>query len=248
MNELITHLQTLRLSGMAQYLVSMEETRQTTTLSLKEGLELLLQAESDYRQNNRFERLLKKASFRYKASIEELTMDSSRGIDKTLVMRLATGNYIRNGEAILITGATGCGKSFLASALGNHACRQGFTVMYINMQKLLQKFKLTRIEGTAMKFMGQIERTDLLIIDDFGLCVLKEHEQNDFLEVIEDRHNKKATIISSQMPVSNWYDIIGEKMLADAIMDRIAHNAHRFELKGESLRKNNKFAKKSSLA
>lgn len=248
MNELTSTLESLRLTGMAQCLVSMEETRQTSLLSLKDGLQLLLQAESDYRSNSKFVRLLKNAAFRYKASIEELNMDCGRGIDRVLVMRLSSGEYIRNGEAILITGATGCGKSFLASALGHHACKQGFTVMYINMQKLLQKFKLTRIEGTAVKFMAQIEKTDLLIIDDFGLSVLKEYEQNDFLEVIEDRHNKKATIISNQMPVTKWYDVIGEKMLADAFMDRIAHTAHRFELKGESLRKCNKFVKKSSLA
>jgi DNA replication protein DnaC len=244
MNELITQLHTLRLTGMAQSLVSLKETKRTADLSLFEGLSLLVQAENDYRKNNKFTRLLKNAAFRYRASIEELNMEAGRGIDKMVIMRLTTGDYITNAEAILITGATGCGKSFLASALGNHACLQGRTVLYINMQKLLHKLKITRIEGTTTKFLDHIAKTELLIIDDFGLTVLKEQEQTDLLEIIEDRHGKKATIISSQMPVNKWYDIIGEKIIAEAIMDRIVHTAHRIELKGESLRKINKFEKK----
>jgi DNA replication protein DnaC len=243
MNELITQLQTLRLTGMAHCLVTLQETKRATDLSLFEGLALLVQAENDYRRNNRFTRLLKNAAFRYKASMEELNMETGRGIDKMVALRLATGDYIRNGEAILITGATGCGKSFLASALGNHACLQGHTVLYLNMQKLLHKLKIARIEGTVTKLLEHLAKTQLLIIDDFGLTMLKEQEQTDLLEIIEDRHGKMATIISSQMPVNKWYDIIGEKIIADAIMDRIVHQAHRIELKGESLRKNTKFEK-----
>jgi DNA replication protein DnaC len=154
-----------------------------------------------------------------------------------LLSRLATGDYVRKGEAVLVTGASGCGKSFLASALGYQACRQGFTTAYHNMQKLLVHLKLTRADGSIIKFFDRLAKTDLLIIDDFGLSVLQGQQQTDFLEIIEDRHAKKATIIASQLPVASWFDVIGEAIIADAILDRIVHTAHRFELKGESLRR-----------
>jgi DNA replication protein DnaC len=134
-------------------------------------------------------------------------------------------------------GASGCGKSFLASALGHQACRQGHTVEYHNMQKLLVKLKLARMDGSIIKLFDRIAKTDLLIIDDFGLTALQGQQQTDFLEIIEDRHAKRSTIIASQLPVASWFDVIGEAVIADAILDRIVHSSHRFELKGESLRK-----------
>ena len=135
------------------------------------------------------------------------------------------------------SGATGCGKSFLASALGHHACSQGYKVAYHNVQKLLIKTKMARIDGTIYKFFEQLSKTDLLIMDDFGLTHLEKQQQLDMMEIIEDRHGRKATIIASQLPVSNWYNIIGEETIADAILDRLVHTSHRVELKGESLRK-----------
>jgi len=213
------------------------ETRKHHELSFTEGLEMLLQAEETERDGKRFDRLQKNAHFRYQASVQELHMDASRGLDKSLITNLATGEYIRKGEAILISGATGTGKSFLASALGHHACSQGHKVVYYNLQKLLLKTKMSRIDGTIYKFFEKLSKADLLILDDFGLTHLEQQQRMDFMEIIEDRHASAATFIASQLPVTNWYDIIGEETIADAILDRMVHTSYRIELKGESLRK-----------
>lgn len=159
------------------------------------------------------------------------------GLDKSLVANLATGDYIAKGEAVLVCGSTGTGKSFLASALGHHACSQGYKVVYYNLQKLLLKTKMSRIDGTIYKFFEKLSRTDLLILDDFGLTHLEQQQRMDFMEIIEDRHACKATIIASQLPVASWYDVIGENTIADALLDRMVHTSYRIELKGESLRK-----------
>ena len=213
------------------------ETRRSHELTLSEGLELLLQAEQQDRSDRRFERLQKNARFRYQASIEELSMEASRGLDKALVTQLATGEYLSKGESVLISGATGCGKSFLASALGHQACAQGYKVAYFNVQKLLLRTKMARLDGTIYKFLEKMAKTDLLILDDFGLTHLEQQQRMDLMEMIEDRHGRTSTIIASQLPVANWYDVIGEETIADAILDRLVHASYRIELKGESLRK-----------
>jgi DNA replication protein DnaC len=237
MMQIESQLSQLRLHGMSRSWQALLETRRQHELTLSEGLEILLQAEEQDRSNNRFERLRKNARFRYQASIEELKMDASRGMDKALISTLATGDYLSKGEAVLITGSTGCGKSFLASALGHQACAQGHKVAYYNVQKLLLKTKISRIEGTILKFFEFISKTDLLILDDFGLTHLEQQQQLDLMEMIEDRHGTSSTIIASQLPVSSWYDVIGEETIADAILDRLVHTSYRVELKGESLRK-----------
>jgi DNA replication protein DnaC len=237
MMKLATQLKELRLHGMHQSWQSLVETRRHHELTLEEGLEILLQAELQQRTNNRFERLRKTARCRYQASIEEIVFDASRGLDKSQVSQLVTGEYITKGEPVLITGATGCGKSFLASALGHNACAQGHKVAYYNVQKLLIKTKMARVDGTIYKLFEQLAKTDLLVMDDFGLTHLEKQQQLDLMEIIEDRHARTATIIASQLPVSSWYNIIGEETIADAILDRLVHTSHRIELKGESLRK-----------
>jgi DNA replication protein DnaC len=237
MKQVENQFRTLRLQGMNQCWQSLIKTRKHHELSLQEGLELLLHAEMEQRNNNRFERLRKSARFRYQASIEEVGIDASRGLDKQYLLELATGEYITKGEAILITGATGCGKSFLASAFGHQACMQGYKVNYFNTQKLLIKMKMARLDGTIHKYCDQLAKSQLLILDDFGLIHLERQQQMDLMEIIEDRHGHNATIIASQLPVTNWYDVIGEETIADAILDRLVHTAHRIELKGESLRK-----------
>lgn len=232
-----TQFKQLRLHGMGRSWQALMETRKHHDLSFTEGIEVLLQAEEDERGGKRFERLQKNAHFRYQASVQELHMDASRGLDKSLISNLATGEYISKGEAILISGATGTGKSFCASALGHHACSQGYKVAYYNLQKLLLKTKMSRIDGTIYKFFDKLSKAELLILDDFGLTHLEQQQRMDFMEIIEDRHATKATIIASQLPVANWYDVIGEETIADAILDRMVHTSYRIELKGESLRK-----------
>lgn len=201
------------------------------------GIILLLQAEKEDRINRRFERLKKTAKFRYQSSIEELHLNASRGVDSGLITELAKGTYLSKGESVLITGATGCGKSFLASALGHQACSQGKKVLYFNIQKLLMQTKMARLDGSFLKLFDKIAKTDLLILDDFGLAHLERNQQMDLMEIIEDRHGKSSTIIASQLPVGSWYEVIGEATIADAILDRLVHTSYRIELKGESLRK-----------
>lgn len=237
MNQIETQMNKLRLLGMLRSWTALQETRKLHELSLTDGMELLLQAEEQERDNRRFKRLEYQAGFRYKASMEEIRADPARGIDKTLMATLATGDYISKGESVLITGATGCGKSFLASALGHQACVQGFKVAYFNTQKLMLKTKMARLEGTIYKFFEKLSKTTLLILDDFGLMHLEKQQQMDFMEMIEDRHGKASTIIASQLPVASWYDVIGEETIADAILDRLVHSSYRIEIKGESLRK-----------
>ncbi len=227
----------LRLHGMNQCWQTLEETRKLHELTLTEGIELLLQFEEDQRSNRRFQRLIRSAQFRYQASIEELELSGVRGLDKSMITRLATGDYIQKGESILVTGATGCGKSFLASALGHQACAQGFKVQYHNVQKLFLKTKMARVDGTIFKALDKLSKVHLLIIDDFGLTHLEQQQRFDLLELIEDRHSQKSTIIASQLPVANWYNVIGDETIADAILDRLIHTSHRVELKGESMRR-----------
>lgn len=236
-NQIMHRLSCLRLSGMAQSWQAFMEGGQSSKLSLIQGMELLLQGEEDQRKENRYKRLLKAASFRYQASLEEITLSPARGIDADRLARLGTGGYINHGEAILITGKSGCGKSFMASALGHQACKLGYRVAYYNMQKLQKILKIARLDGSILKVFEKIAATDLLILDDFGLTPLDQMQQVDLLEIIEDRHAKKATIIASQLPLTSWYELIGEATIADAILDRIIHTSHRFELKGETLRK-----------
>lgn len=232
-----TQLKELRLHGMCRSWQALLETRRHHELTLAEGLELLLQAEQEQRTGKRFDRLQKNAHFRYQASIEELTMESVRGMDRSVITELATGTYIDKGEAILVSGASGAGKSFLISALGHQACAQGYRVGYYSLQKLLLRTKMNRLDGSIYKFMEMISKCDLLILDDFGLTRLEQQQRMDLMEIIEDRHAKRATVIASQLPVANWYDVIGEGMVADAILDRLVHTSYRIELTGESLRK-----------
>lgn len=237
MNELQTQMKSLRLHGMDKCWQALIETKKHLDLTLSEGLLMLLQAEELQRSERRYERLRFQAKFRYQASMTEVFDDPQRGLSKEMLVNLKQGNYLKDGQAILITGATGCGKSFLASALGHDACEKGAKVLYFNTQKLMIKTKHARAEGSILKLFEKIAKTDLLILDDFGLATLSSQQRADFMEIIEDRHAKKSTIMVSQLPVSNWYDLIGDSTIADAILDRLVHTSIRVELKGESLRK-----------
>lgn len=197
----------------------------------------LMQSEWDDRQNRKIERLTKAARFRYSAVIENIDYDSTRNLDKNQVQRFASCDFIKGKENILITGSTGAGKSYIASAIGHQACSQGFKVMYFNASKLFTMLKTSKADGSYVKQINRLERQDLLILDDFGLKALDTLNRHSFMEIIEDRHGKRSTIIASQLPVEAWHDIIGEQTIADAILDRLVHSAHRINIKGESMRK-----------
>ena len=237
MNQIESQMKQLRLHGMVKSWEALQESRQLNNLSLQEGMEILLQSEGQERNNRRFKRLEYNAGFRYKASIEELRIAPERGLDQHLITSLATCSYIEKGESVLISGATGCGKSFRASALGHQACLLGYKVAYHNIQKLMLKIKMARLDGSIYKFFEKLAKTDLFILDDFGLTYLEKQQQIDFMEIIEDRHGRKSTIIASQLPVANWYDVIGEENIAEAILDRLVHSSYKIEIKGDSMRK-----------
>lgn len=197
----------------------------------------LMQSEWDDRQNRKIERLTKAARFRYSAVMENIDYDSTRNLDKNQVQRFASCDFIKGKENILITGSTGAGKSYIASAMGHQACSQGFKVMYFNASKLFTMLKTSKADGSYVKQINRLERQDLLILDDFGLKALDTLNRHSFMEIIEDRHGKRSTIIASQLPVEAWHEIIGEQTIADAILDRLVHSAHRINIKGESMRK-----------
>lgn len=237
MDEISERLQTLRLSGMSKRWAVLQELHKIDSLSLLDGIQMLLQSEIDERTIRRDARLIKKAKFRYQASLENLYLDFKRGFSESLVNELATDQYIEKGDFIIITGPSGSGKSYLGSAFGYQACYQGYKVAYFNIIKLLENIKIARLEGKVKNYLTKIAKVDLLVIDDFGLQIFNETQQLDMMEMIEDRHGLKATIIIGQLPVSEWHDVLGANIVSDAILDRIVHTAHRFELKGESLRK-----------
>lgn len=230
-------MRSLRLIGMAQAWKELELNRQLSDLSINDGLTLLLQAELREKTSKRFDRLIKNAHFRYQASMEEIICSATRNLDKSLIEELSTINYITKGVPILICGASGSGKSFLASALGHQACYLGKKVVYYNTQKLIAKLRMARVDGTYFSFLEKTAKTDVLILDDFGLMPLHGQELIDMMEIIEDRHGLKSTIIASQIPFTKWYEVMGEATIADAILDRLIHTAYKIELKGENLRK-----------
>jgi DNA replication protein DnaC len=230
-------MRSLRLIGMAQAWKELELNRQLSDLSINDGLTLLLQAELREKTSKRFDRLIKNAHFRYQASMEEIICSATRNLDKSLIEELSTINYIAKGVPILICGASGSGKSFLASALGHQACYLGKKVAYYNTQKLIAKLRMARVDGTYFSFLEKTAKTDVLILDDFGLMPLQGQELIDMMEIIEDRHGLKSTIIASQIPFTKWYEVMGEATIADAILDRLIHTAYKIELKGENLRK-----------
>ena len=222
------------------------ENGKTEKFTADEMTSFLIDSEWDDRHNRSIERGMRNARFRYKSTIEQIDYTGDRGIDKNQIHRFADGSFITKKENILITGSTGTGKSFLASAIGHQCCLLGYKILYTNATRLFAQLKMAKADGSAIKEMARIEKQDLLIIDDFGIQPFDHQSRLSLLEVIEDRHGKRSTIFTSQVPIKQWHDVIGEQTVADAILDRIVHNAHRIELKGESLRR--KFSKKEAEA
>lgn len=227
----------MKFFGMFRAFKASLEANQLQNYTADELIANMVEAEWDDRQNRRIERGLLNARFRYKASVEDLYYHATRNIDRNQMMRLAECNFINRNENLLITGSTGIGKSYIASALGHQACMLGYRVLYANTPKLFAKLKMAKADASYIKEITRIERQHLLILDDFGIQPFDAQSRQSLMEIIEDRHGKSSMIITSQLPVNKWYEVIGEKTIADAILDRIIHDAHRMELKGESLRK-----------
>lgn len=237
MNEqTLDKLKRMKLTGMAKAFQLTYESGKNETYTPDELISYLVESEWDERYNRKLERTLNAAKFRYKASIELLDYENNR-LDKNQILRLAECNFIKRSENIIITGSTGIGKSYLASALGYQACSLGYRVGYHHSNKLYGKMKIAKADGSYMKELMRMEKQHVLILDDFGLQPLDVQSRNMLMEIIEDRHGKASTIITSQVPISSWHEIIGEQTIADAILDRIVHDAHRIEMKGDSLRK-----------
>ena len=238
MNELtLEKLRRMKFFGMLRAFKTSLESGQLNTLTADELIAFLVESEYDDRNNRRIERHIHQAKFRYKANVEQLHFDIDRNLDKNMMMRFADCSFVEKHENVLITGSTGIGKSFVASALGNQACMLGYSVIYANAAKLFSKLKMTKADGSYVKEIGRIEKQDLLILDDFGIHPMDANTRLELLEIIEDRHGKRSTLISSQLPVAKWYEIFEDGTIADALMDRLLHNTIRIDMKGESLRK-----------
>ena len=241
MNETtLSKMKQMKFYGMHGAFKTAIETGKTDDYTIDQFVAHMIEAEWDDRHNRKIERAIKNARFRYKASVENIIYSEERNIDRTKLMRLFDCSYLEKGESLLITGSTGVGKSYIASALGYQACIEGYRVLYFNTAKLFARLKMAKADGSYLKELARIERQHLLILDDFGLQTMDNQNRITLLEIIEDRHEKGSVLITSQLPISGWYDIIGEKTVADAILDRLVHDAHRVELKGESLRKTRK--------
>lgn len=231
-------MKNLKLYGMHRAFTSTLELG-SASYTNDELIAFLIDSEFDDKENRKVERLINTAKFRYKAYMEEITASVTRNLDKNTIARLSSCDFIKQKQNILVTGSTGVGKSFIASAIGYKACMNGYKVMYFSTGKLFAKLKMAKADGSYHKEIDRIEKQDLIILDDFGLQSLDSHKRDFFMEIIEDRHGKRSTIIASQLPVSTWHEVIGEQTIADAILDRMVHNSMRIDLKGESLRKKN---------
>ena len=209
-------------------------------LTYEEAVSMIVDAEWEYRHNSKMLRYIKQAAFRYQASIEEIDFQASRNLNKHNLLRIADCSFIDRSENILITGPTGVGKSFIASALGHQACLNQYRVLYFNLQKLFSLLRQSKADQSYTKIIKRLERVDLLILDDFGLQPFDHDNSMALLEIIDDRNARKSTIIAAQLPVKSWYEVINNKTIADAILDRIVHQSHRIELNGESMRKTKK--------
>lgn len=236
MNEILNKMKQMRLTGMARAFHLTLESGKNEKFTPDEMVSHLVDSEWDERYNRKLERTIQSARFRYKASAEQIAFDDNR-VDKNQVLRLADCEFIKCKENIIITGSTGIGKSFIASALGHQACALGYRVLYQHNTKLFARMKIAKADGSYLRELAKIEKQHLLIIDDFGIQPLDAQSRSALMEIIEDRHGRCSTIITSQVPVSMWHEVIGEQTIADAILDRIVHDAHRIEMKGESLRK-----------
>jgi DNA replication protein DnaC len=230
-------MEQLRLFGMAKGFREQFQNQQATTLTFEERLGLLIDREMSERENRRLTTRLRTAKLRLSAVVEDVDFRQARGLDKALFMSLASNKWIDDHHNIIVTGPTGVGKSYLACALAHTACRDGRIVLYHRLPQLLEELALSHHDGRYRRMMKALLKAELLVLDDFGLAALTTEQQRDLLEIIEDRYDRRATIVTSQLPVKHWHNVLADPTLADAILDRLVHNAYKIELKGESMRK-----------
>lgn len=232
----LEQLATLRLTGMA---AALNEQRQMdlADLSFEDRLALLLDREIVVRKNRKMKTQLHKARLRQDSCLEDIDFRHPRGLDKSLVVRLADCQWLKEHHNLIITGPTGVGKTYLACAFAHKACREGFSTLYLRLTKLFEDLSLAKGDGRYLKLLKSFAKTDLLVLDDYGLFPLNQEQRHDLLEILEDRHHIRSTLVTSQLPLEHWHEQIGDPTLADAILDRLVHNAHKLHLKGESMRK-----------
>ncbi|SCZ86445.1 IS21-like element ISSpu5 family helper ATPase IstB [Nitrosomonas mobilis] len=230
-------LHALKLTGMAAALEDQSATPDITDLSFEERLGLLVDREMTERDNRRMSSRLRRAKLRHAAILEDIDYRNSRGLDKGLIQSLASCQWVKEHLNALITGPTGVGKTWLACALAHKACREGYTAQYVRLTRLLRELTIAKGDGQYSKLLTSLAKVDVLILDDWGLMKLSAENRRDLLEVLEDRHGRRSTIATSQLPIEEWHGVIGDATLADAILDRLVHNAYKINLRGESMRK-----------
>lgn len=236
-NQTKEKLYAMRLSGMASGLDEMFKIKENASLSFEEKLSLLVDKEWTLRENRKLSRLLREAKFKENACLEDLDYRQKRELDKNLIQTLANCNWLEKHHNLIIAGATGSGKTYLSCALGNSACRQGYKVYYSRLPRLLEELRIAKADGSYIRLMNKFARAALLILDDFGLNVLDDEARHNLLEIVEDRQIRQSTLIASQLPIEHRHEVIGNPTIADAILDRLIHNAYKIELKGGSMRK-----------
>lgn len=231
-------LHELRFTGMVKALTEQMALPDIDDLSFEERLGLLVDREVTEREDRRLTTRLRQAKLKQNACIEDIDFKQSRGLDKSLILDLAQCRWIKQHLNLLITGPTGVGKTWVACALAQKACREGYTALYLRLPRLLQELPIAKGDGTYTRLLKRLAKVDVLILDDWGLSKLIAEQRRDLLEILEDRHDTRSTIVTSQLPLDQWHHIIGDPTLADAILDRLVHNAYKINLKGESMRKN----------
>ena len=234
----VTQLRTMRLEGMAQALEEQLQMRELDDLCFEDRLALLIDREATQRESRRMRTRLRQAKLRQgNDCVEDIDYRSQRGLDKRLFLELASCNWIARHRNVLLTGPTGVGKTFLACALAQKACREGYRVQYLRMPRLFEDLRLAHADGRYPKLMANLAKTDLVVLDDWGLAPLTDVDRRELLEILEDRYELRSTLVTSQLPVGKWHEAIGQPTLADAILDRLIHNAYRLELRGKSMRR-----------